>query len=642
MEAVAEHELSVVLSSHLVSDLERVCDYLIVLVASRVQLAGDIDTLLATHHRLTGARRDPGTLPADQHVIAASHTDRQTTVLVRTEAPIHDPAWTVGDLGLEDLVLAYMREAHGQPRHATRAGGAPMIWLTWRQFRAAGAMMAAALAALAVILAVTGPGLADDYSTGIAACTAQGGDCSDFVDRFFQDHRNTGLAVTSVVLVLPALIGIFWGAPLIARELEAGTHRLVWNQSVTRTRWLAVKLGLVGLAAIAVAGLGSLAVDWWSDPIDKAAVAAENVSRIEPLLFGARGIAPIGYAAFAFALGVTLGMLIRRTIPAMALTLAIFVGLQVAMPELVRPHLITPTRATVEITPSNVDEFIFLGGPNGPLQVGAQAAEKGAWVLSSHTVDASGRAVDTITGHRSLSPTSGPCAPPEEPPAQQAEGPGEDLAPCLAELTRLGYRQRVTYQPASHFWPLQWRETGDLHRARPRPLRVLLLVAPPPRLLTPPQPGRPVPGRSVEDFQVDPAEALRVGDDVHLDDPPVSDREARDRERLAVSEGHRADRAVHERRAHLDVEAREGECSVRHVGRSADNPRGADRNAAAVGPEDHVTVQHLDQRLEVALACGSEERVEDLALGVEVGVGDRGLALDAAAGAAGELARRLG
>jgi ABC-2 type transport system ATP-binding protein len=108
MEAVAEHELSVVLSSHLVSDLERVCDYLIVLVASRVQLAGDIDSLLATHHLLTGPRRDPARLPADQHVISASHTDRQSTLLVRTDAPIHDPAWTVGQLSLEDLVLAYM------------------------------------------------------------------------------------------------------------------------------------------------------------------------------------------------------------------------------------------------------------------------------------------------------------------------------------------------------------------------------------------------------------------------------------------------------------------------------------------------------------------------------------------------------
>jgi ABC-2 type transport system ATP-binding protein len=111
MEAVAEHAFSVVLSSHLVSDLERVCDYLIVLVASRVQLAGDLDTLLGTHHRLTGARRDPATLPADQYVVSASHTDRQTTLLVRTDSPIHDPAWTVSQLSLEDLVLAYM----GQP-----------------------------------------------------------------------------------------------------------------------------------------------------------------------------------------------------------------------------------------------------------------------------------------------------------------------------------------------------------------------------------------------------------------------------------------------------------------------------------------------------------------------------------------------
>jgi ABC-2 type transport system ATP-binding protein len=111
MEAVAEHELSVVLSSHLVSDVERVCDHLIVLVASRVQLAGDLETLRATHHLLTGARRDPATLPADQQVISASHTDRQTTLLVRTDAPIHDPAWTVGTLSLEELVLAYMGQS---------------------------------------------------------------------------------------------------------------------------------------------------------------------------------------------------------------------------------------------------------------------------------------------------------------------------------------------------------------------------------------------------------------------------------------------------------------------------------------------------------------------------------------------------
>ncbi|MFI6940787.1 ABC transporter ATP-binding protein [Streptomyces sp. NPDC050418] len=108
MEAVAEHELSVVLSSHLVSDVERACDYLVVLVDSRVQVAGDMDELLATHHRLVGARRDPDRLPAAQQVISASHTDRQTTLLVRTEEPIHDPSWSVDGITVEDLVLAYM------------------------------------------------------------------------------------------------------------------------------------------------------------------------------------------------------------------------------------------------------------------------------------------------------------------------------------------------------------------------------------------------------------------------------------------------------------------------------------------------------------------------------------------------------
>ena len=102
-----------------------------------------------------------------------------------------------------------------------------MTWLTWRQFRAAAAMLFAALATLAAVLALTGPGLADDYATGIAACTTQPGGCSEFVPQFFDDHQGPFLAVTAVVLLLPALIGLFWGAPLIARELEAGTHRLV-------------------------------------------------------------------------------------------------------------------------------------------------------------------------------------------------------------------------------------------------------------------------------------------------------------------------------------------------------------------------------------------------------------------------------
>jgi len=111
MEAVAEQRLSVVLSSHLVADLERVCDYLVVLVASRVRVAGEVSDLLASHHRLSGPRRDPGRLPAGQAVITESHTDKQSNLLVRTDGPVLDPAWAVKPVSLEDLVLAYMSRA---------------------------------------------------------------------------------------------------------------------------------------------------------------------------------------------------------------------------------------------------------------------------------------------------------------------------------------------------------------------------------------------------------------------------------------------------------------------------------------------------------------------------------------------------
>jgi ABC-2 type transport system ATP-binding protein len=111
MEFTAAHQVSVVMSSHLMADLERVCDYLIVLVASRVRIAAQVENLLATHHLLTGARCDPATLPVGWQVISASHTDRQSTLLVRTSSPIHDPAWAVDQVGLEDLVLAYMSHA---------------------------------------------------------------------------------------------------------------------------------------------------------------------------------------------------------------------------------------------------------------------------------------------------------------------------------------------------------------------------------------------------------------------------------------------------------------------------------------------------------------------------------------------------
>jgi hypothetical protein len=314
-----------------------------------------------------------------------------------------------------------------------------MIWLTWRQFRTAGIAVFAVLAALAVVLAVTGPGLSADYTSGLAACTAQDGGCTTFLKQFGDDHEGSFLAVSALILMLPVLIGLFWGAPLVSRELESGTHRLVWNQSVTRTRWLGVKLGVTGLAAIAAAGLGSLTVTWWGSSVDQA--VADDFPRLGSFVFDARGIVPIGYAAFAFVLGVTVGMLVRRALPAMAITLAVFVALQVAMPALIRPHLLTPTRETVEFSVSMLNSLGRNRG--GPIHISAKAPEPGAWLLSGQTVDPAGNAVDGI-------------------PVTSSDlcDPAFGMKKCLDDVNKLGYREQLTYHAASRFWPFQWIETG--------------------------------------------------------------------------------------------------------------------------------------------------------------------------------------
>ncbi|MFC4587585.1 ABC transporter permease [Sphaerisporangium corydalis] len=332
-----------------------------------------------------------------------------------------------------------------------------MIWLTWRQFRVSAAVAFAALAALAVVLGLTGPGLADEYSAGLAACVAGSRDCVEFGQLFFRTKQDVFLVVSLIVLVLPALIGLFWGAPLIARELEGGTHRLVWNQSVTRTRWLTVKLALPGLAAMAVAGVSALLVTLWAGPLDEA--AAQDVPRMTPLLFAARGVVPIGYAAFAFALGVATGMVVRRTLPAMAVTLALFTAVQVAMPLLVRPHLLPPVRTLSEITALDVEG---IGTPEDrSVLVRVQVSGTDRWILSSRTVDASGHTVELVPLPTSVcAPGGGDDRPPPDAAPPRPRPAPSWLSACVAEMKRLGYRQEVTYQPDSRFWPFQWLETG--------------------------------------------------------------------------------------------------------------------------------------------------------------------------------------
>ncbi|MGA5285983.1 hypothetical protein [Streptomyces pseudogriseolus] len=220
-----------------------------------------------------------------------------------------------------------------------------MTWLTWRQFRTPAAVMFAVVAVLAVVLVTTGPQLADLYRTA-------GSGLVDQVSSADQTLYYTGLLV---VVAVPAVIGMFWGAPLIARELETGTHYLAWNQGVTRTRWLATKLGLGAAASMTAAGLTSLAVSWWSSPIDRAVGGGGATDtyfpRLDPVAFAARGVVPMAHAAFAFVLGVALGLVIRRTLPAMATTFALYTAIQIVVPMWIRSHLAVADRIILPIEP---------------------------------------------------------------------------------------------------------------------------------------------------------------------------------------------------------------------------------------------------------------------------------------------------
>ncbi|MGD0066232.1 MAG: ABC transporter permease [Streptosporangiaceae bacterium] len=318
-----------------------------------------------------------------------------------------------------------------------------MTWLTWRQFRAQAISAAAALAAFAILLAATGPHLASLYAaSGITGC--HGGSCAQLASTFLQQLNAAGtywvlyLLGVMIILLTPAVIGLFWGAPLIARELETGTSALAWNQSVTRTRWLAVKLTFTGLAAMAVAEGMSLMQAWWAAPIGRAVGhggSGSNLAmgRFTSVVFATHGITPLGYAAFGFTLGATVGALIRRTVPAMAVTLVIFAVLQVAMPLWIRPHLL-PARHTI-VSVTSLDSLRPENLPGQP----------GAWLLSSETVNDAGQLV-----------TSAPAACPPPPVTKGQNGEGGYLD-CLASH---GIQEAISYQPASRYWAFQWTETA--------------------------------------------------------------------------------------------------------------------------------------------------------------------------------------
>ncbi len=311
-----------------------------------------------------------------------------------------------------------------------------MIWVSWRQHRLqvlAGLIGAAAIGAF---LLETGPGILHAFrATGLAHCLATpGAECGDLTDAFL--NRYTGLQFVAILfLVLPVFAGLFWGAPLLPRELEQGTHRLAWTQGVGRTRWLATRLALVGALTAASFSLFAWWLSWWSRPL---VIASDD--RFAQGIFDIRGIVPVAYALFAIGLGVAAGALIRRTLPAMAATLGGFIAVRVVVEFWVRKHYLA---AKVLSEP-------FFKGMSG---VG-----KGAWVLSARTVDAAGHLLGPgggVEGNliQSRCPELG---------LQNNAFPGKDA--IQACLQRIGARTINVYQPGSRYRSFQWIESGNFPR----------------------------------------------------------------------------------------------------------------------------------------------------------------------------------
>ena len=279
-----------------------------------------------------------------------------------------------------------------------------MTWLAWRQARGQALVAVVATAIVAGILVTT--------RSHIAATP------EDDLSTFYKTLQLLG----TVLIGVPAAIGAFWGAPLLARELELGTHRLAWTQGVTRRRWLGTRLAVLALLAVAVTAVFALLFTWWSLPFDA------HGNRIGTANFGQRGVAPIAYALFALALGTFVGTVVRRTLPAMAITAVAFFVARYTFQLAVRPRL----AGTVELSRGL---SMFGPGTNDP-------ASAGAWVVSSATVDGNGRVIAPGAADRVLSEACNLTR-------TSTEGAFRQCA------DQLGLHDLVRAHPASQFWPMQ-------------------------------------------------------------------------------------------------------------------------------------------------------------------------------------------
>lgn len=323
-----------------------------------------------------------------------------------------------------------------------------MIWLAWRQSRAATLAACGLLAAFAVLVVASGLHLHDVYRS-----FGGGAHCEQLCARIEGHDHLLANALAPALLVVPALLGMFWGAPLVAREFETGTYRLAWTQSITRRRWLMLNIAVVGITALAIAGLASWLIDWWYTPLDTV-----RLDRLSPDIFATRGILVVGYTAFAVALGLAAGALIRRTLPAMAVTLVGFAAALAASTFGLLHHLPFATHTFQRLSSSTAGtgvNFQFASGAAGATVIPRATSLPHGLRLSSSMANAAGRPISTARLHAIVvraCPAFVPAQqrPPGAPTAQSTSA----FHACVRQLaTHL--QERITYQPLSHYWLLQ-------------------------------------------------------------------------------------------------------------------------------------------------------------------------------------------
>lgn len=317
-----------------------------------------------------------------------------------------------------------------------------MVWVTWRQHRLAFAGLAALFGVAAVFLLVTGLQMRDAYAAVGACQPADSITCRQLADSF-QNTYGPGVTATVFALqVLPALVGAFIGAPLVARELETGTFRYAWTQGFGRTRLTVAKLGLLAVAIALVALAFSGLVSWYSQPVTNAIHHSSPLDSMDPTVFDLLGLAFAAWTLAAFAIGVLAGVLIRRVVPALVATLAAWGGLAFGTGAWLRQHYATPvTTPTNHLTPT------ALSGVHGWV-LGLEWARSGR-PASLAMVNQTLKAI----GLKALGPLS-----------FEPAGPATGTGPVNpgSYLMQHGYSLLIIYQPDSRFWTFQWIEAGWL------------------------------------------------------------------------------------------------------------------------------------------------------------------------------------